>query len=177
MAGTSPAMTERNVATESPDRPAAKFRNVDVVASLMLLALAIVFGWDSHRIGSSWADDGPQAGYFPFYLSIILGVASLYGVFAAVRDRSLHAFVTREQFGRVMQVFVPTLLFVIVTSFLGLYVASFLLVSGFMWRVGGIALWKSVLVAFIFTLVMFLTFEIAFNVIMPKGPLEAAFGY
>jgi hypothetical protein len=46
-----------------------------------------------------------------------------------------------------------------------------------MWRVGGIALWKSVLVAFTFTVVMFLTFEVAFNVIMPKGPLEAAFGY
>jgi hypothetical protein len=24
---------------------------------------------------------------------------------------------------------------------------------------------------------MFLTFELAFNVIMPKGPLEAAFGF
>lgn len=172
---------ERDLAVQNTsvnsERPAAKFRNVDVVVSLMLLALAILFGWDSHRIGSSWADDGPQAGYFPFYLSIILGVASLYGVFAAVRDRSLHAFVTREQLGRVMQVFVPTLLFCIVTQFLGLYVASFLLISGFMWRIGGIALWKSALVAFTFTVVMFLTFEIAFNVIMPKGPLEAAFGY
>ena len=43
--------------------------------------------------------------------------------------------------------------------------------------VGKIALWKSLLTAFVFTAVMFLTFEIAFNVIMPKGPLEAAFGY
>ena len=46
-----------------------------------------------------------------------------------------------------------------------------------MWWIGGIALWKSVLIGFLFTLAMFLTFELAFNVIMPKGPLEAAFGY
>jgi putative tricarboxylic transport membrane protein len=56
-------------------------------------------------------------------------------------------------------------------------VASFLLVAGFMWWVGRIAPWKSLLAAFVFTAGMFLTFEIAFNVIMPKGPLEAAFGF
>ena len=43
--------------------------------------------------------------------------------------------------------------------------------------VGKIALWKSLLTAFLFTALMFVTFDIAFDVIMPKGPLEAAFGY
>ena len=43
--------------------------------------------------------------------------------------------------------------------------------------IGKIALWKSLLTAFIFTALMFVTFDIAFDVIMPKGPLEAAFGY
>ena len=75
-----------------------------------------------------------------------------------------------------MQVFAPTLAFVVATEYLGLYVASFLLVAGFMWWIGRIALWKSLLTSFLFTAAMFLTFEIAFNVIMPKGPLEAAFG-
>jgi putative tricarboxylic transport membrane protein len=76
-----------------------------------------------------------------------------------------------------MQVFVPTLLFCLFTQWLGLYVASFLLVAGFMWMVGRIAPWKSLLVSFLFTFAMFVTFEIAFDVIMPKGPLEAFFGY
>jgi hypothetical protein len=51
------------------------------------------------------------------------------------------------------------------------------LIAGFMRWVGRIALWKSLLTAFIFTAAMFVTFDIAFDVIMPKGPLEAAFGY
>jgi hypothetical protein len=62
-------------------------------------------------------------------------------------------------------------------QFLGLYVASFLLIAGFMWWTGGIAPWISLLTSFLFTAAMFVTFEIAFNVIMPKGPLEAAFGF
>jgi hypothetical protein len=63
------------------------------------------------------------------------------------------------------------------TQWLGLYVASFLLVAGFMWWIGRIALWKSLLTSFVFALLMFLTFQVAFDVIMPKGPLEAAFGF
>ena len=43
--------------------------------------------------------------------------------------------------------------------------------------VGKIALWKSLLTAFLFAAIMFVTFDLAFDVIMPKGPLEAAFGY
>jgi hypothetical protein len=42
--------------------------------------------------------------------------------------------------------------------------------------VGRIALWKSLLTAALFSLAMFVTFDIAFDVIMPKGPLEALFG-
>ena len=76
-----------------------------------------------------------------------------------------------------MQVFVPTLLFCLFTQWLGLYVASFLLIAGFMYFVGRIALWKSLLTAAVFSIAMFATFDIAFDVIMPKGPLEAAFGY
>jgi hypothetical protein len=76
----------------------------------------------------------------------------------------------------VLQVFVPTFLFVLLMQWLGLYVASFLLIAGFMRTVGRIALWKSLLTALVFVLVMFGTFDVAFDVIMPKGPIEALFG-
>ena len=127
-----------------------------------------------------WASDGPQAGYFPFYLARHprpppACTASSSRIVTARAPRS--TFVTRDQLCRVMQVFVPTLLFCLLTQWLGLYVASFLLIAGFMRIIGRIALWKSLLTAFLFSIVMFVTFDIAFDVIMPKGPLEAAFGY
>jgi hypothetical protein len=84
--------------------------------------------------------------------------------------------VNRDQLRRVLQVFVPTFLFCVLMQWLGIYVASFLLIAGFMRFVGRIAWWKSLLTAFLFTLVMFVTFDIAFDVIMPKGPIEALFG-
>jgi putative tricarboxylic transport membrane protein len=149
-------------------------RSVEIVVSLLLLALAVLLGYDNWRTGISWDSTGPEAGYFPFYLAVILAGASLYGLVAAYlsREEAIETFVTRAQLRRVMAVFAPTLLFCLATQFLGLYVASFLLIAGFMRWVGKIALWKSLLTAS-----MFVTFDIAFDVIMPKGPLEAAFGY
>ena len=167
-------------APEANSPAVADTRTVEIVVSLLLLALAVTLGWDNWRTGIAWDSTGPQAGYFPFYLSVILGGASLYGLGRRPCWRASEAaetFVTRAQLRRVMAVFVPTLLFCLATQFLGLYVASFLLIAGFMRMVGKIALWKSLLTAFLFTAIMFVTFDIAFDVIMPKGPLEAAFGY
>ncbi|WP_407151413.1 tripartite tricarboxylate transporter TctB family protein [Bradyrhizobium sp. ORS 86] len=176
--------TELDIVVDDPtapedDSPAVVSSGaVDVITSLLLLALAVILGWDNWRTGASWDSTGPQPGYFPFYLSVILGAASLYGLGAAFvsRHEAAETFVTRAQLRRVMAVFVPTFLFCLATQYLGLYVASFLLIAGFMRLVGKIALWKSLLTAFVFTAVMFVTFDIVFDVIMPKGPLEAALG-
>lgn len=153
-------------------------RTVEMVVMALLFGLAVVLGLDNWRTGASWDETGPQAGYFPFYLSVILGGAALYGLASVAMKRSegLETFVTRAQLRRVLQVFVPTLLFCFAMQWLGLYVASFLLIAGFMAIIGKIAWWKSLLTAFIFVAIMFVTFDVAFDVIMPKGPLEAAFG-
>src|ERR1700712_6152467 len=177
--------TEIEIVVDDPtapeaDSPAVTSTGVvDVVVSLLLLALALTLGWDNWRAGASWDSTGPQAGYFPFYLSIILAGAALFGFVSVLLKSSegIETFVTRAQLRRVMQVFVPTLLFCLAMQFLGLYVASFGLIAAFMRMVGRIAFWKSLLTAFIFTAAMFVTFDIAFDVIMPKGPLEAAFGH
>jgi hypothetical protein len=179
------SQTELEIVVEDPTAPddnsptLVGAGTVEIVTSLLLLALAVTLGYDNWRTGISWDSTGPEPGYFPFYLSVILAGASLYGLVAVLiaRRGAQVTFVTRAQAGRVMAVFVPTLLFCLVTQFLGLYVASFLLIAGFMRLVGKIALWKALLTAFVFTAIMFVTFDIAFDVIMPKGPLEAAFGY
>lgn len=172
------------IVVDDPDAPEANSpavttnRTVESVVMILLVGLAALLGWDNWRTGASWDSTGPQAGYFPFYLSIIMGGAALFGLggIAIKRHEASETFVTRAQLRRVMQVFVPTLLFCLAMQWLGLYVASFLLISGFMIFIGKIAWWKSLLTAFVFVGIMFAVFDVAFDVIMPKGPLEAAFG-
>jgi len=177
--------SDTEIVVEDPDAPVeespavASTRTVETVVYFALTGLALLLAFDNWRTGMGWEADGPQAGYFPFYLSVILAAASVYGLVSIFLSRIDEGkiFVTRDQLRRVMQVFIPTFLFCLLTQWLGLYVASFLLIAGFMWMVGRIALWKSLLTSFVFSLVMFVTFDIAFDVIMPKGPLEALFGY
>lgn len=177
--------SELEIVVEDPDAPSddspsvVSKRVVEVVTMLALMALASLMAFDNWRTGMSWASDGPQAGYFPFYLSLILFLAAAFGLIMALRAGAGGdaTFVTRDQLRRVLQVFAPTLAFCLLTQWLGLYVASFLLIAGFMRIIGKIAWWKSVLTALVFSLLMFVTFQIAFDVIMPKGPLEALLGY
>ena len=171
-------IVEDPTAPETDSPAVTDTRTVEIVISLLLVTLATTLGIDNYRTGIAWDSTGPQAGYFPFYLSVILGGASLYGLVTTflARGEASETFVTRAQLRRVLLVFVPTMLFCFGVQYLGIYVASFLLIAGFMRGVGKIAWWKSLLTAFVFTAVMFVTFDIAFDVIMPKGPLEAALG-
>ncbi len=177
--------SDLEIVVEDPTAPEADSpsvvdtRTIEIAVSLLLLALAVALGYDNWRTGIAWDSTGPQPGYFPFYLSVILGGASLYGLVTTLvaRGAAAETFVSRAQLRRVMLVFVPTALFCLAVQYLGIYVASFVLIAGFMRLVGKIALWKSLLTAFLFTAIMFVTFDLAFDVIMPKGPFEAAFGY
>jgi len=176
--------TDLEIVVEDPTAPddaspsVISRRTIEILVSLLLLGLAALLAYDNWKTGIEWDSTGPQPGYFPFYLSVILGGASLYGLIAASfsRDAKTETFVTRAQLRRVMLVFVPTAAFCLATQFLGIYVASFVLISGFMRFVGKIAWWKSLVTAIVFTGLMFVTFDVAFDVIMLKGPLERALG-
>ena len=176
---------DSEIAVGDPDAPddsspaVTTTRTVELVVYAALIAFALLLGFDNWKSGAGWEKDGPQSGYLPFYLCVILGGASLFGLLLALRTSaaSSNTFVTRDQLRRVLQVFVPTAAFCLLMQWLGLYVGSFLIIAGFMRFIGRIAWWKSLLTSFLFAAAMFLTFEVAFDVIMPKGPLEALFGF
>src|SRR3954462_1368951 len=96
----------------------ASSRTIDIATSLVLLAFAALLAFDNWRTGMSWDATGPQAGYFPFYLSVILAGACVYGLLKEFRSRNEASaiFVTRDQLWRVVQVFVPTVLFCVLTQ-------------------------------------------------------------
>ena len=153
-------------------------RPVETITLAVVLAFALLMAWDNWRTGITWESTGPKAGYFPFYVSMIMAAACVWGLAIEIVKRGTpdDPFVRREQFRRVMQVFVPTLLFVPATQWLGIYVSSFILIAGFMRWVGKLRWWVSIVTALVFAAAMFVTFDVAFDVIMPKGPLERALG-
>ena len=153
-------------------------RPVEIATLAIVMAFAALMAWDNWRTGIRWESTGPQAGYFPFYVSVILAGACLWGMVREGLKRATpdEPFVRRQAFGRVLQVFIPTLVFVPVTQWLGIYVSSFILIAGFMIWVGKLKPWVSIVTALVFAVAMFVTFDVAFDVIMPKGPVENMLG-
>jgi hypothetical protein len=149
-----------------------------VVAGLFMVVAAVVM-IDSRRVGAGWAFDGPQAGYFPFYIGVIMFVSSAitFAVHIFTKAPDLSNFVDRSALWLVLQVLAPTAVFVVLIGFLGLYVSAALFIIFFMCWLGRYSLVKAVPVGVAIPLILFWLFEIAFLIPLPKGPLEAALGY
>lgn len=154
-------------------------RTAEIIVAALFMAVALVVMWDSRKTGAGWAPDGPEAGYFPFYCALIMFIASgvtlVSNLMARVQDYS--NFVDRSALKLVLTVLVPTIVFVLVIPFLGIYVASAIFIAFFMFFLGKYRLPTILPVAIGVPLFLFLMFEIWFLVPLPKGPLEAALGY
>src|SRR5712691_10852517 len=145
-------------------------RAANLTTALVLIASGALVIWDSVRIGIGWGTDGPKSGFFPFWLALILIVTCGIIIAQTFWRSSREVFVTREQFGPVLKVFWPATAMVVLTHFVGLYVASALYV-GFYMRWVGRHSWLAVVVLSIgIPVATFLTFEQWFLVPMPKGP-------
>jgi hypothetical protein len=152
-------------------------RTVELVVALLLFALGALVAYKSWELGAGWREDGPGAGYFPFYIGMLICISSgLVAVGAFMSSGDDEVFVTHAQLRLVLTVLLPSLAFVIAVQLVGLYVGSVLFIAGFMVWVGKYHWAKSVGIALAVMVVAFLMFEVWFKVPLPKGPLEAAFG-
>ena len=111
-------------------------RTADVTTALLLAAGGVLVLWDSLRTGVGWSTDGPQSGFFPFWLAIALLACCASVVVQASRRGDRRPFVTREAAALVLKVLVPAIAFVALTQVIGLYVATALYMGCYMRWIG-----------------------------------------
>ena len=155
----------------------------EIVVAVLFLAFGALVVYDSRRLGASWGSDGPQAGYFPFYIGAIICISAIVNLVSAVgrKGDAAKPFVTREQLRMVLIVMVPYAVYVALIANpvypLGIYEASVIFIAAFMRFLGKYS-WLKIAVVSIATMVaFFLMFEVWFKVPLPKGPIEALLGF
>jgi hypothetical protein len=160
------------------ERTLARWQAELIVAGLLAVTGGVVMA-DSWRIGIGWGYEGPQAGFFPFFIGLILCGASLVtfgrNLLPACQDQE--NFVERPSLRGVVAVLVPAVIFVAAVRWIGLYVAAALLIAYFMRLHGRFGLPRAFLVGLAIAAFLFLVFEHWFALPLPKGPLEAWLGY
>jgi putative tricarboxylic transport membrane protein len=152
-------------------------RAADLVTALALVLVGGVVVADAVRLGAGWDSDGPQSGFFPFWLAVLM-VAAAVAIAAQAAGRTSPApFVTAGQLRPVLAVLAPAAAMVVLMEYLGLYVAAALYLAFYMRWVGRHS-WRTIVALSLgVPILTFLIFERWFLVPMPKGPLEAWLGF
>jgi putative tricarboxylic transport membrane protein len=152
-------------------------RSVEIGVAVLMLAFAMLVMAGSWQVGIGWGVEGPRAGFFPFYVGLLIFLASAVNLFHAFTDGGRRLFASYGQLGQVFSVIVPTAIYVSVMPWLGLYVSSFLLIAVFMRWLGGYRWLTVAAVSIAVPLLAFFMFERWFLVPLPKGPLEDFLGF
>ena len=159
---------------ENTNETVVSTSTVELVVAAILLVFGIVVAYGSYQLGSGWTTDGPGAGYFPFYVGLLICVAGI-GVFAQTlmaKNKGEEAFVDREQLRRVLSVFIPAVIYVGAVQVLGLYVASAVYIVLFMVILGKYKWLKSIIISLSVIVLFFLMFEVWFKVPLYKGSID-----
>jgi hypothetical protein len=147
---------------------------VEAFVAVILLIVGIGVVVESRRLGAGWTSDGPGAGYFPFFIGLIITISSAGLLYQALlgKNRKTEIFVDSEQLKRVLSVLIPATVYVLAIGFLGLYLASAIYIALFMIVLGKYSRVKSIVVALAINTLFFFMFEVWFKVPLFKGSLD-----
>ncbi len=147
-------------------------KRAEIITALVLMAIAATVGLEAVRLGPGWGDSGPRAGFFPFWLAVILGLSSLWILAQAVRDRSARMaspFFPAGALRLVLTVFLPMAGAVALFELVGFYLTSLAYLLVYI-RLTGRQSWAlTVAVSMLFPAATFLIFERWFLIPLPKG--------
>jgi hypothetical protein len=148
-------------------------RSVEIGVALAMALLALIGIIGSLDAGIGWGAEGPKAGFFPFYVSLIVLVSCAINLFNILHATDMPAlFANWGQLRQVMAVVIPTAFFVFLVPVLGMYVSAMLLIGTFMKWLGRYG-WPMVLaIAIGVPVITYMMFEWWFMVPLPKGPVE-----
>lgn len=147
---------------------------VEAVVAFIILIIGIVVTYESRKLGAGWTSDGPGAGYFPFYIGVIITISSAGVLYQSLlgKNKNTEVFVDHEQLKQVLSVLIPAGIYVVVVQFLGLYVASAIYIALFMIILGKYSWIKSVIAALAVNTLFFFMFEVWFKVPLFKGSVD-----
>lgn len=141
--------------------------------ALLLMAVAILVVVDAVRLGFRWGDSGPESGFFPFWLGVVLAACAAIELRAVVVEHLKHApprpLMRAGAWRPIAWVLVPAAAMVAATELIGLHLAAALYLGFYMRAVGKIRWSTTVAVAVLVPAVLYLAFDKLFLVPMPQG--------
>lgn len=158
--------------SEAGDRPVVTNRTMEIVVAGLFLLFGLTFAISSYNLGAGWSDDGPQSGYFPFYINLLIVIASaatLEQAIASKTPKPRDTFVSTSQLRQILSVLIPAAVYVLGVQLFGIYLASAVYITVFMVWLGKYSWGKSLVLGVAISVAVYCMFEIWFKVSLHKG--------
>lgn len=152
-------------------KPRWSLRTAEVVVGLGLLAVAGLVMAEGVRLGPGWEDDhGPQPGFFPFSLAVLLAVGALAALIQAVRAGSPRPFFEeRQEVVDLLRVGVPMMAAVVSIVVLGFYIMTFAYLAFFAWWYGRYRWYSAIVSGLVTAWILYLGLERGFRIPLPRS--------
>ena len=156
------------------DKSVVSTRRMETIVAAIVFLFGALFLWQSYELGFRWAVEGPQSGFFPFYVALIICCSSGVVLIGSLRrgNDDGGSFVDRGQLKKVLAVLIPAGLYVLGIQLIGIYVASTIYVALFMRFMGKYGWVRSVVIAVVICVLFFFMFEVWFQVPLYKGSYD-----
>ena len=158
-----------------------QMRWMELLVAACFLGVSLLVITDSLRVGNAWGTDGPEPGYFPFYIGCLLFGGAAWVILQTLRawkqDGGKDVFAEKHEFNLMLLMLVPSAIFTAAIFVLGIYLASMTFVAAFMVWQGKYSYFKSIAVGASISAVLFSLFEVWFKLPLPKGFIETWLGY
>jgi len=145
----------------------------DIVVAAVLLGLGLIVAWDAYRLGAGWEMGGPQAGFFPMIMAILVVGGCLIVMRQAVKGtasvKGEKPFILAGGLRPILTVFLPAVAMVLVTEVIGLYLAAMIYLAVYIRLVGGFRWTTVLLISIPIPLIFYWLFDKVFLIPMPMG--------
>jgi putative tricarboxylic transport membrane protein len=148
-------------------------KKANVAIGLLLLAVATLVVVDAVRLGFRWGDNGPESGFFPFWLGVVLAACALIELRHVVVEHRRRTppkpLMAEGAWKPIAWVLLPAVAMVAATELIGLHLAAALYLGFYMRAVGKIRWATTVAVAILVPAALYVAFDRFFLVPMPQG--------
>lgn len=169
--------------SESIPRQLLSRKSMELAFAATLAGGGIIMMLGALEMEIGWSGSGPEAGYFPFRIGVLILAAALFILVSeALRQNVGQMFLSVPGAINIAKFAGPLLALIALMPWLGLYLASILYLAFAIGVIGRNAEgnrngWaKTLAIALITPAILFLLFEFGFRTPLPKGPLGPLLG-
>lgn len=147
-----------------------KIKTIEISAAVLFFAFGALIFYKCLELGAGWTYAGPEAGFFPIVLTVLILIGSASVLYSAVRHPNNEPFFeVSQEVVDLLKVGLPVLFSIALLPYLGIFIVSGLYIGLFMIYYGDFKWWQAAFAGILLPVILWFLLRQAFNLAMPMS--------